>query len=759
LPFTDCEGKAVLHRLLQRQLKKLGVGEFAPPDAEAWQQFLERVSRTYTQTDQDRYLLERSLSISSEEMQELYEKLRQASETRLAAERDKLQAVISSVGDGLCALDQDGGLLFINPEGERLLGWHEAELVGRSLLDLVEIQGQQESPGAINNASLHELVGSGQPYRDEDGRFRRKDGSTFPVSYVVNPMLKDGEFLGAVLVFRDITERKLAEAKSQRHLQEMTLLSQLAMLIASAVDLNAALHNVCTELARFLQVSQAGFALLNPQRTAAEVIADYHLPGSPSALGVILPVRDNPSMMYILENKAPLAVTNAQTDPLLAPVHGIMRRRNVQSILIVPIIADGEVIGTLGFDAFQQRVFNDADIDLVQHVATQVGQALLRKQAEEALQKSEEQFRSVTQSANDAIISVDGRGIIISWNKGAQSIFGYQEAEALGQPLSFVMPARYKNAHQEGMERLRLTGESRIVGTTVELEGRRKDGSEFPLDLSLSSWQAGDETFYSAIIRDITERKRAEEELHQAKDAAEAASRAKSTFLANMSHELRTPLNAIIGYSELLQEEASDLGYANLIPDLQKIGTAGRHLLALVNDVLDLSKIEAGKMELQLETFDLVPLIENVAITSQPLAAKNDNTLQVDCPNDIGHMHADLLKVRQILLNLLSNAAKFTHQGRITFTVTCEPVGDDTDWIRFRVADTGIGMTPEQMLNLFQPFTQADPLTTREYGGTGLGLALSYHFCKMMGGMISVESEVGQGSIFTVRLPAAIPAR
>jgi signal transduction histidine kinase len=254
-----------------------------------------------------------------------------------------------------------------------------------------------------------------------------------------------------------------------------------------------------------------------------------------------------------------------------------------------------------------------------------------------------------------------------------------------------------------------------------------------------------------ALLETQTALKATNEQLHRAKEAAEAASRAKSTFLANMSHELRTPLNAIIGYSELLQEEADDLGYADFVSDLEKIRASGRHLLVIISDVLDLSKIEAGKMELYPETLDIPALIHDVVVTAQPLVEKNGDTLVVRCADDLGAMYADRTKVQQVLFNLLSNAAKFTDGGVITLAVARER----ERWIRFSIADTGIGMTPEQTENLFQPFTQADASTTREYGGTGLGLAISQRFCQMMGGEITVESQVGRGSTFTVHLPVA----
>ena len=244
-------------------------------------------------------------------------------------------------------------------------------------------------------------------------------------------------------------------------------------------------------------------------------------------------------------------------------------------------------------------------------------------------------------------------------------------------------------------------------------------------------------------------------EAQEAKTAAEEASRAKSVFLANMSHELRTPLNAIIGYSEMLQEDAADCGHEEFIADLQKIHTAGRHLLGLINDVLDISKIEAGKMDLFLETFFVADLLRDVVSTIQPLVNKNHNTLKVELGDNLKTMRADATKVRQALFNLLSNACKFTERGTVTLRVT-RGGGEADGHYCFEVADSGIGMTEEHLQRLFRAFTQADASTTRKYGGSGLGLAITRYFCRMMGGDVTVQSEPGKGTTFTVKLPAAV---
>jgi len=272
-------------------------------------------------------------------------------------------------------------------------------------------------------------------------------------------------------------------------------------------------------------------------------------------------------------------------------------------------------------------------------------------------------------------------------------------------------------------------------------------------DTVLQSTNGELKTRTQELEEEVFQRKQAQEELLKAKHAAEEANRAKSTFLANMSHELRTPLNAIIGYSEMLEEEARDTSKIENIQDLRKIQSAGKHLLSLINDVLDLSKIEAGKMGLHLETFDVTQITEEMVTTLQPAAAKNANSIHVHVGDDVNTMRGDVTKVRQILFNLLSNACKFTDHGTVTLDVDQIKAGE-REWIQFRVSDTGIGISPKQKENLFQEFAQADASIARKYGGTGLGLAITHRFVQLMKGRINVESETGQGSIFTVQLPA-----
>jgi signal transduction histidine kinase/DNA-binding response OmpR family regulator/methyl-accepting chemotaxis protein len=383
--------------------------------------------------------------------------------------------------------------------------------------------------------------------------------------------------------------------------------------------------------------------------------------------------------------------------------------------------------------------------------------------SKDALQKQTRILQSILDTMSDGVIVADDSGTVILSNPAAADLLHLEQSDTLtGQWTErhgFYLPdtvTPYPNDQFPLMQAIR--------GTAVEaaqvfvVEPIKAPGGIW---LSVDAMPLTDEDGVLhngvAILHNITAQKKAEEALLRAKDAAVAASLAKSQFLANMSHELRTPLNAIIGYSEMLEESAQEEGHEESIPDLQKIHAAGKHLQSLIDGILDLSKIEAGKMELLLETFDVSSMVHDVSNTVQSLVEKNGNTLQIRCSGELGYMRADPLRIRQVLFNLLSNAGKFTSNGTVSLDVL--RIRDNgRDWIHFQIADTGIGMTEEQSARLFQDFAQVDASTTRKYGGTGLGLAISRRFSEMMGGDLAVASTPGVGSVFTFRVPARIEA-
>jgi PAS domain S-box-containing protein len=370
--------------------------------------------------------------------------------------------------------------------------------------------------------------------------------------------------------------------------------------------------------------------------------------------------------------------------------------------------------------------------------------------ADDPLREFDARFRLAVETLGEGVVITDADDVIVYVNSRMAEISGHDREAMVGQTVAaLLVPEEDRASYAERMA-LRMQG----VSEQYEVSFRKADGQRFWAAVNGSPLHDASGRIVGTVgaVMDITERKRIEEQLVAAVDAAEDASRAKSAFLANMSHELRTPLNAIIGYSEMLQEELAARAASDLVPDVVKIHSSGKHLLRLINDILDVSKIEAGKMDLLPEVFDAATLVRDVAATIRPLVESQANALEVRCDAAVGLMKADLTRVRQVLLNLLSNASKFTQGGRVSLEADRMSM-NGAAWVRFRVRDTGIGMTPEQLARLFKAFTQADVSTTRRYGGTGLGLVISRQLCQMMGGEVTVESEPGAGSTFTVLLP------
>ena len=421
-------------------------------------------------------------------------------------------------------------------------------------------------------------------------------------------------------------------------------------------------------------------------------------------------------------------------------------RIDAHAVVVAPLLIGRRPVGAINvWHEDPSKTFSEADRRLLNLFGQQAAIALENARLFTAGRRERQYFEVLVRNSPVAIVVLDVEHRVLSCNPAFTALYGYRQDEVVGRNLDDLITTPETRA--QAVSYTVQAAEDRTVQGIGQR--RRKDGTMVDVEvLAVPVVVDGERTGMMGIYHDVSE-------LLSARQVAEAANSAKSQFLASMSHELRTPLNAIIGYSEMLEEEAAERGHASYVPDLRKIRSAGRHLLSLINDVLDLSKIEAGKMELHLETFELRPAVDAVASTVAPLIEKNGNTLRLELAGDLGAMRADVTRVRQILFNLLSNASKFTERGTITLRARRER-RSAADSIVLTVLDTGIGMTPEQLGRLFQAFSQAEASTASKYGGTGLGLAISRMFCEMMGGEITVASTPGAGTAFTVRLPAEV---
>jgi len=535
-----------------------------------------------------------------------------------------------------------------------------------------------------------------------------------------------------------IARARLLVSERQRADEQKALLDTMADL-SSERELSKLLQAALERAVRLLAVTGGELAIYDEEKEELVIVASHNI--GMDSTGVRLKLGEG-AMGIVAESHEPLIVPNYQEWSGRPSKYS---ETPVRSVMAAPLLIGNRLVGAIAsVDSDPAREFGPADLRLLNLFTSQAAIAIQNARLYTEAQRQKQYFEAVVLYSPVAIVTLGLNGVITSLNPAFEKLFGYSPADAVGRELDQLLNTDETLA-QASQYTAQATHEiARGIG-----KRRRRDGSFVDVELAgVPVIVDGERVGIMALYHDVTD-------LLRANEKAEAASNAKSRFLANMSHELRTPLNAIIGYSEILQEEAEESGNSGSVADLQKIHSAGKHLLALINDVLDLSKIEAGKMEIFPETFSVGTIVEEVATTVMPMLARNSNTLRISCPADIGTMHSDVIKVRQILLNLLSNACKFTERGAIVLEVTRETRAGAAAMV-FRVTDSGIGMTEPQMAKLFEAFTQAEASTTRTYGGTGLGLAITRKFCQMLNGDVTVSSERGKGSVFTVSLPPAI---
>jgi PAS domain S-box-containing protein len=668
-------------------------------------------------------------------------------------EVDVCRAVVTGLFDEALGYDFVAVLLVDQASGERVLvaseGWKKAP----ANLRIRPGQGLSERP--LLDGRLHYT-----PRVTKETRYlpTRNEGSEVDV-----PILANRELVGVLVLESDrpdafseedfailtaaaqqagiaIGRVRLLAAERSRADEQEALRATMADL-AGRLDLGTVLSAVLERAVRLLGVSHGELAIYHADREELEIVASHNV-GTKDTTGTRMKLGEG-AMGHAARTHEPLLIPNYREWTGRSSQYAAV---DFYSVMVAPLLIGGHLVGAIAvMDRNPERQFGEHDLRLLNLFAPQAAIAIENARLFAAAEHQRQYFQELVGNNPVAIAALDVEENIVSCNAAFERLYGYAQAEVLGKNLDDLIT-------NEAMRREAVAYTKQALArraVKIVTQRRRKDGTLVDVEaLGVPVVVNGKRVGAMALYHDISA-------LLQARREAEEASQAKSRFLANVSHELRTPLNAIIGYSELLREEVAERGVAGLDADLGKIEASGRHLLSLINDILDLSKVEAGKMDLHLETFAVAGMVDAVTATVRPLVEQNANRLVVEGAAEAGAMHADRTKLTQMLLNLLSNATKFTREGTVALRITREGNGKGERLV-FRVSDTGIGMTEEQMGRLFEAFAQAEASTAAKYGGTGLGLAITKRFSELMGGTVRVESTPGAGSTFTLTLPATV---
>jgi len=667
-------------------------------------------------------------------------------------EADVYRAVVNGLHDEALGYNFIGLFLVDPATGERVL---RASVGWTGDPNLRVAQGAGISATAMADGKLH--------YTPDVRRDANYIASLASGSEVDVPLKVEGQTVGVLVVessepdaFRAEDFEILTAAMDQagiavarlrlllderRRADEHAALLDTMAALSGDLELSRVLQVVLERAVKLLGVTGGEVAIYDEARRELEIVASQNI--GKDSTGTRLKLGEG-AMGHVAKTLEPIIIPSYHEWLGQSPKYGDVV---VHSVMAAPLLIGRRLVGVLAtVHSDPARVFGAEDLRLLNLFAPQVAVAIENARLFTDVQREQAYFASLVRESPVAIVALTRDGRITLCNPAFETLFGYSAAEAVGQELDPLITT--DATRREAVAYTQAATDRAIHGSGRRV---RKDRTLVDVEiLAVPVVVRGARVGLMALYHDITE-------LLKARSDAESANKAKSQFLANMSHELRTPLNAILGYSELLREEAEDRGQDDFIPDLARIHHAGKHLLTLISDVLDLSKIEAGRIELAPERFPVRQVIDDVTATIEPLVAKNRNRLEVESAGDLGAMHSDPTRLRQVLFNLLSNACKFTTGG--TIRLAAERSGGDGDaWLEFRVQDSGIGMTPEQLGKLFEAFVQADASIASRFGGTGLGLAISRKLCRLMGGDVTVASEYGKGTTFTVRLPAAAPA-
>jgi PAS domain S-box-containing protein len=519
-----------MHALLARQLKRLGLESATiPPSFDTWQKLLERVERSYIEADQGLELLERSIALSSKEMQDLNEQLRRTSESRLTEERDKLHTVIRSIGDGLCVVDQDWNILLLNPEGQRLWAHTEEQVVGRSLYEIVSLSSRKNLTDPIFTRILLEETAHGDTFRTDDGLLTMTSGKSFPVSYVLAPIVRDNRVAGAVLVFRDITDRKQTEdirryTENLLRRQQTALLDLTGSTVIQSGLLEEALKEITRTTAATLVMSRTSIWFLSEDHRVMQCKDLYESSTGRHSSGTELQTTTIPNYFRELRSHRIIDAADATTDPRTSELAaGYLIPQGIGAMLDIPIRFKGKLVGVLCNEhigpprpwLLEEQQFGHAIASLISLAL----EAAERLQAERALRKSEGRTRQIIDTALGAVIGMDDKGHIIDWNAQAEQIFGWTHQEAIGRAMvDTIIPFAHRESHQRGVDRFLKTGEGPVLNHRVEITALRRDGAEFPIELAITPLRLENEYTFTAFLVDITERKRAEAALRTSEE-------------------------------------------------------------------------------------------------------------------------------------------------------------------------------------------------------------------------------------------------
>jgi len=647
---------------------------------------------------------------------------------------------------GIGVLSGDDRWLDANQRLCELLGYSREELLNLERVDTTH-------PGDVDAEWLElERVRKGETGSTQlEERYQLKNGNSVWVSVTAaRTRTDDPRATELLLVVQDLTTRR----ESQRGLSVQHLVSQI---IAEAKSPPETLQTVLAEVGRTLRWSYATYwaldhtaNVLRPVRTwmpsdRVFVEFDRKTKGIVFGRGEGFPGR-------VLESGHP----NWESDLAVPPVYprsGEASAEGLHSAFGIPVRTADRFFGVLEFFAEDVLPPDQALLNAAQGVGYQLGEFLERARAREAEHESEVRKASILDTALDSIITSDETGRITEFNAAAEVAFGYKKQDVIGRQMAdLIIPHRYRERHREGMKRYLATGEAHVLGRRIEIEALRADGSELPVELAIVRVPLPGPAFFTAYIRDLTERKRLEADQARLLKESEEANRAKSEFLATMSHELRTPLNAISGYTELLKMGLRGPVTEEQVADLERINRSQSHLLGIINDIVQFATLESGPLEMTVDEF----LVETALDTAEELVRPQLEARKISYARLRGdksaRVRADSDRFQQIVLNLLSNALKFTPEGgRITVAWRIEQ-----QRLLIDVADTGIGIAVDQFERIFDPFVQVQSGTTRTSEGVGLGLAISRDMARQMGGDVYVTSELGNGSTFTLALPQAL---